>query len=84
MMTWYLPDPNIFYDSRFSQYEPERMTEYLQIATCGPDYEKIWQKYNFNWAFIQSSTPLAKTLQQKDGWAAIYKDKIAVVLVKEN
>lgn len=81
MMTWYLPDPDIFYDSRFSQYEPERMVEYLQIATCGPDFEKIWQKYKFNWAFIPASIPLSRTLQQM-GWTTIYKDKLSIILVE--
>lgn len=60
LMTWYLPKVNIFFDSRFSQYDPERMADYLHINNCDLGYEKIWHKYNFHWVFIQATSPLHK------------------------
>ncbi len=79
MMIWYLDKPQVFYDSRFSQYDPNRMLEYLHINNCDSGYEKIWAKYDFDWVFIRSSAQLVNTLH-KIGWKIIYKDKVAIVM----
>ena len=81
MMVWYLPNPDVFYDSRYSQYEPERILEYLKLINCQPGYKELWQKYNFDWAFVKSSIPLVKALRDM-GWTTVYEDNSSVILVR--
>ncbi len=81
IMTWYLNDPELFYDTRFAQYPPERMLESLRIKTCNTGWQEDWRKYNFDWVFIPPSLPLAKALRSA-GWKAIYEDKTAIILTK--
>ncbi len=81
MMCWYMPNVDVFFDTRFSQYEPERMLDSLHTKNCNLGWEKTWNKYNFDWAFIKPSIPLAKALG-KMGWQTAYADKDAVILTK--
>jgi len=80
-MIWYLDNPDVFIDTRFSQYDPQRLPEVTQISNCDYGRKDIWQKYNFDWIFLRPTVPIVKALRQM-GWKTVYEDKVAVILVK--
>ncbi len=81
MMTLYVDNPDVFIDTRFSQYDPEIFNDYICLENCGYGWRNVLQKYNFGWTFVQPGKPIAKELT-KMGWNTLYRDETAVIMTR--
>ncbi len=83
VMIWYLENPDVFFDTRFSQYEPQRLPDSIHIENCEYEWEKIWNRYGFDWVFVKPSRPIVKALR-KMGWKTVFEDEAAIILTKNH
>jgi hypothetical protein len=74
-----------FIDGRVDLYGDQFLRRYfraMRLADKG-DAERIIKQYDIKWALLRPDEPIVFMLQT-DGWAQIYGDDTAIVLVKRN
>jgi hypothetical protein len=81
VMSWYLKNPDVFIDTRFSMFEEQRVLDYHLLSLAQPGWQNILSKYKFDWAFLPPAQPLAICLE-KSGWKPLYRDAQSVILTK--
>jgi len=81
-LAWALyPDLPVYVDGRTDLYDDEFLTEYLNVYTTGPGWEKTLAERGIKVVVTEAASPLARALLQTPGWSARYSDPLAVVLV---
>lgn len=80
-LIWQLPEYPVFIDGRVSGNEV--FLEYRKIDNIEKDWQEILRKYDVQWAIIEAHSQLENALKTEEKWQEIYKDEIAVVLVKQ-
>jgi hypothetical protein len=75
------PRQQIFMDGHTHIYGEALTREYETVVTLGKDWEKIFDKYQIEWAILRGSAPIAGALE-KLGWEILYQDDTAVILHK--
>lgn len=83
IMEWYLENPDVFIDTRFSFFEESLVLDYHKMSICESNWQDILDRYHFDWAFLPPELPIAVKLKEI-GWKAIFEDKAAVILLKPN
>lgn len=83
VMTWRMKRcPDLFIDSRFSQFEPKLVADYESMILCKTGWEKLLADYKIDSVFIPNAAPLADKLKHDFGWKVFYSDELAVVLCR--
>lgn len=75
--------PRVFIDTRFDMYGAPLVDDYFKMATLSPGWEKIFDRYGFDWVFLLRSTPLSGKLMESHDWQVSYKDDAAVILIRK-
>ena len=67
-----------------ANHEYDYLTEYFNLINGKKDYKKVFNKYNFNYAFvdINSEKPLYVNLKSDENYKLIYKNKKNAVFKK--
>lgn len=67
-----------------ANHEYDYLTEYFNLINGKKDYKKVFNKYNFNYAFvdINSEKPLYVNLKNDENYKLIYKNKKNAVFKK--
>jgi hypothetical protein len=82
-LVWALyPDLPVYVDGRTDLYDDEFLTEYLNVYTTGPGWEKTLAERNIKLVVTEMASPLARALLKTPGWSARYSDPLAIVFVK--
>jgi len=72
------PQYTVFADS-MADTTGELTSNYESVITLAPHWEQILSNYRVEWAIIQPSSQLARTLESS-GWLVLYEDKTAIIL----
>lgn len=75
------PQQQIFMDGHTHIYGEALTREYETVITLGRNWQKIFEKYQVEWAIVRSNSPVASELQDV-GWKTVYEDDTAIVLRK--
>jgi hypothetical protein len=75
------PSQQIFMDGHTHIYGEALTREYETVVTVGKDWQKIFDKYQIEWAIIRENAPIAGALEELH-WKIVYQDDTAVVLHK--
>jgi hypothetical protein len=51
------------------------------VITLGAGWQEILKKYDVRWAILRSQSPLARDLSASPGWATVYQDNTAIILI---
>jgi hypothetical protein len=82
-LVWALyPDLPVYVDGRTDLYDDEFLTEYLNVYTIGPGWEKTLAERGIKVVVTETASPLARALLMTPGWSARYSDPLAIVFVK--
>jgi hypothetical protein len=73
------PRQQIFMDGHTHIYGEALTREYETLVTLGKDWEKIFDKYQIQWAIVRASAPIAGALEQLH-WKVLYQDDTSVIL----
>lgn len=83
-LVWALyPDMPVYVDGRTDLYDDEFLTEYLNVYTTGPGWEKTLVERNIGVVVLEVASPLARALLKTPGWTLRYSDPLAVVIVRD-
>ncbi len=75
------PRYKVFLDGNW--YGLPMMRDYLKMMDGRSGYEKLLEKYNVNWVIVYPREPIVHVLLATGKWKMVYKDKTAVVILKD-
>lgn len=76
------PSYKVFVDGRSDMYGAERMKEYTKVMQFQQGWEKVIEKYDMRWAFLEANSHLSRYLLLNADWKLIYADKTSNIFVK--
>lgn len=76
------PEYKVAFDGRTQVYGDELLREYCKVHFLGSDWRKILEKYKVNFIIWKRRSPLTQVLTKNKDWRLIYKDKLAVIFIK--
>lgn len=76
------PKYRVFMDGRSDMYGEKYGSAYLTLANALPGWKEIMAKYQINWVFFDTRSPLTSALLDQDNWQAVYSDKVATIFLK--
>ena len=77
------PQYRVFFDGRNDMYGVEHMQDYLRVLRLGHEWEKVLDKYDIQWFFINADSLLSRYLMEREDWHLIYADKVAHIYVMD-
>lgn len=84
-LIWRLyPEQKVYIDGRADVYGDAYIEEYLDAYRMREDWQEPLQKYEVNILLIDRNSPLANHLQADPGWEQVYRDPLALILVKRS
>ena len=82
-LEWYRPETKVFIDSRTDIFEYAGVfKDYFGIARIEDTYALL-DKYQIRSVFLPPDYPICYMLEHRPEWKIMYKDSIAVLLVRE-
>jgi hypothetical protein len=78
------PAYKVFIDGRIDMYGTDRVKEYVNVAMAQPGWEKVLRKYDINFVFHKTNSPISQLLAQRDDWKLIYADSVANIFVRDS
>ncbi len=79
---WY-PGRQVFIDSRADVYRDQFIEEYMEAYHVRPRWRETLDKYDVDFALLESQGPLHVLLKASGEWREEYSDKVAVFLARE-
>jgi hypothetical protein len=77
------PRQRVFFDGRSDFYGPVLGADYKELMGAGHRWHEILAQYGFEIALLPDDWPLGSVLEQDPEWTLVYRDKVALVLVRE-
>jgi hypothetical protein len=77
------PRQRVFFDGRSDFYGPGVGADYLSLFGADHRWPEVLDRYAFEVALLPLDWPLATALARDPGWRTVYRDEIAVVLVRQ-
>jgi len=82
-LIWSLwPDYRVFVDGRTDLYGDAFLEAYRKVTAARPEAEEILERHHINLILIESDSPLITYLSCTGRWEEVYRDEMAVVLVR--
>ena len=81
-LIFHLPDYPVFVDGRTDLFGDEILNDYLAVIHADNNWEDIISKYDLNALLVPVDTYLARSAKRA-GWAELFKDDVAVILMRE-
>jgi len=76
------PIQKVFLDSQTDFYGESLMREHVHVISADLGWEDVLNKYQVEWAIINSNSPLASAMERDMNWSHLYQDEVAVVYRK--
>lgn len=77
------PRQRVFFDGRSDFYGPALGADYLALNQAAFNWRELLDRYAFQAALLPRSWPLSTMLGREPGWREVYRDKLAVLCVRE-
>jgi hypothetical protein len=78
------PRQQVFIDGRADVFGDEFLKEYMAIRNGAPDWEQLFDKYDFNYVIIPRSVAIRQLLLVRGDFKSVYEDKYNSVLVRNS
>jgi hypothetical protein len=78
----FYPRARVFFDGRSDFYGPGAGADYQELLAAGPKWREAVERYGFETALLPLDWPLGAVLEREPGWDVVYRDRVAVVLVR--
>jgi hypothetical protein len=83
-LAWALwPDYRVFVDGRTDLYGDEVLSEYLEVQLARRGFHDVLDKYNVHLVLTYPDDSLSAQLRCAGGWSEVYRDDVAVILLRE-
>lgn len=76
------PRQRVFFDGRSDFYGPELGADYRKLLAGENGWQDLMQRYGFTVALLPHDWVLSSELEQETGWHTVYRDSLAVLLVR--
>jgi hypothetical protein len=76
------PRQRVFFDGRSDFYGPVVGADYQDLMGAAHRWPEIFSRYGFEVALLPYDWPLGSILERDPGWELVYRDKVALVLVR--
>jgi len=76
------PRIHVFFDGRSDFYGPAIGGDYQVLLSAGAQWRQILSRYRFDAALLPRDWPLGTVLENDPRWRVIYRDAVAVLLVR--
>jgi hypothetical protein len=76
--------PKVFIDTRFDMYGAPLVGDYYVMRNAKPGWQKLFERYNFDWVFLPAKARLVDELGKNGDWREVYREKSAVIFVRKN
>ncbi len=77
------PRGRVFFDGRSDFYGAALGGEYNKLMVAGDGWREAMGRYGFTVALLPHDWPLSTVLDREPGWRPVYRDKVAVLFVRE-
>ncbi len=77
------PRQRVFFDGRSDFYGPALGSDYRALQEAAPNWRELLDRYRFQAALLPLSWPLSTVLGREAGWREVYRDRLAVLCVRE-
>jgi hypothetical protein len=77
------PQQRVFFDGRSDFYGPKLGVDYRALGQAAFNWRELLDRYAFQAALLPLSWPLSTVLGREPGWREVYRDKLAVLCVRE-
>lgn len=78
------PRQRVFFDGRSDFYGPVLGGDYKELMGAGHGWPEIIARYGFEVALLPYDWPLGSILERDPEWELVYRDKVALVLVRRS
>jgi hypothetical protein len=79
MCELYLPNCQIFIDTRFDGYDSKLMSDYWRILMARDEWAKILDWYGIEWLLARPDQEIGKKLPTLPDWQIVYNDRDCVL-----
>lgn len=76
-----LPGYRVFIDSRSDFYGPGILGDYVSIMAAGPEWERVFARYDIRWVLLPADAPLAQVLRARADWSCRAADDAGVAVL---
>ena len=80
-LIWHNRETPVFVDGRTDLFGDEILTDYLTLMTVQGNWNKVIDQYEIKTLLLKSESNL-ENIASYEGWNILYKDSVAVILVK--
>ncbi|MGQ9523580.1 MAG: hypothetical protein ACUVTZ_01945 [Armatimonadota bacterium] len=81
-LIWHLPQHPVFIDGRAEVYYNGPFEDFTDIHRVKPNWQVLLDKYKVQFALVDSSAVLARTMEVSPHWRTVYRDRVATVFVR--
>lgn len=82
-LIWELRDYPVYVDGRTDLYSDELLKTYLKISFGDEGWQSELDEVGINVVLVEPDSVLAKLLVREPGWARVYADEVAVIIVRQ-
>jgi hypothetical protein len=76
------PEKRIFIDSKADFFGEDFIRQYQQVLEVQDDWEEVLNEYDVDWVILPPDELIVKALEIELDWQVVYKDDVAVILVR--
>jgi hypothetical protein len=77
------PEYRMFMDGRTHVYGPDVLREFLEVTNVGPQWREVLDRRGVQTILALRSSALSETLLTAGGWRLVFREREAVVFVRE-
>jgi hypothetical protein len=77
------PEYKVFIDGRLDIYGEDKLKEYTKVLRLEQGWDEVLRKYDINWIFYSSGSPLSAFLLESPDWRLIYSDSVASIFMRD-
>lgn len=78
------PTYRVFIDGRSDMYRTAYIQPYMHVANALPGWRKILDRFEIDWVFFNTHSPLTAALADDKEWQPIYSDNLATIFLRRN
>ncbi|NPA30995.1 MAG: hypothetical protein GXO37_03245, partial [Chloroflexi bacterium] len=78
---WHWPEQRVFVDGRTDLYGDEILSQYLTVVQARPGWAAVLDRWEVDTVLLEPEMPIV-TVLPRFGWAEVYRDDHAVVLMR--
>jgi hypothetical protein len=76
------PEQKVFLDDRYDMYPTAITNDFVRFTRLKRGWEEVLERYRIDVVVWRQDHPVSRFLERDPGWKQVYRDRLAVVLVR--